>query len=135
MNMNYATVPVLTTNTMVFSTEIILFDMAFFSKWWYQDRYDRITVWLDTYPELIHENGNCTLSYVRVDEFDEQSYKNKCLQMLGGQVHVQYDVHKLPLIISRHKTKCGCNWWQQYLCFSIATCKMFLCNKCFEEYD
>ena len=43
-----------------------------FSKRWYQDRFDKITVQWDTYPELIHENKNYTLAYVRVDEFDEQ---------------------------------------------------------------
>ena len=73
-------------------------------------------------------------AYVRVDEFDEQSYKNKFLQMLGGQVHVQCDVQKLPLIIP-HQKKCGCNRQQKYLCFSIATRKICLCKKYFEAYD
>ena len=59
-----------------------------------------MTVQSDTYLELSHENRNHTLAYVRVDEFDEQPYKNKFLQLLGGQVHVQCDVQKLPLIFS-----------------------------------
>ena len=99
MNTNHATIPVLTTSTMVFSMEIFLVDMDFFSKWWYQDRFDKITVQSDTHPELSHENRKYTLAYVRVDEFDEKSYKNKFLQLLGGQVHVQCGVHKHPLII------------------------------------
>ena len=73
--------------------------------------------------------------YVRVHEFDEQSYKNRFPQLLGGKVHVQCNLHKLPLIISHHKTKCGCNRRQHYFCSSIATCKVCLCKKCFEAYD
>ena len=92
-----------------------------FSKWLYQDCSDKITAQSDTYPELSHENRNYTLVYVRVDEFDEKSYKNKFLQMLGVQVRVQCDVHKLSLIISCQKTKCGCNRQHQYFCCSIAT--------------
>ena len=83
--------------------------MGFFSKWWYQDRSDKITVQWDIYTELSHENRNYALAYVRVDEFDEQSYKNKFLQLLVGQVYVQCDLNKLLLIISRHKAKCGCD--------------------------
>ena len=44
-------------------------------------------------------------AYVRVDEFDDQSYTDKFPHMLGGQVYVQCDVHKLPLIILRQKKK------------------------------
>ena len=29
-----------------------------FSKWWYQDRFDKITVQADTFPELRHKNRN-----------------------------------------------------------------------------
>ena len=70
MNTNYATVPVLKTNTIVFSMEFFCRYGNFFSKWWYQDRFDKITFQLDTYPELIHENINYTLAYLRVDESD-----------------------------------------------------------------
>ena len=73
-----------------------------FTKWWYQDSYDKITFQSDMNPELSHENRNYTLSYVRIYEFDEQSQK-KILQQLRGQVHVQCDLHKLPLIISYQK--------------------------------
>ena len=31
--------------------------------------------------------------------------------------------------------KCGCNWRQNYLCFSIATCSVCLCKKFFEAYN
>ena len=61
--------------------------------------------------------------------------KNKFLQLLGGQVHVQCNIHKLPLIISRHRKKCGCNWQHQHLCCSITTCYICLCKKLFEAYD
>ena len=81
--------------------EIFLVDMGIFSNWWYQDYFDKLTVQSDTYLELIHENRNYTLAYIIIDEFDAQSYNNKILQLLGGQVHVQCDLHKLPLIFSR----------------------------------
>ena len=73
MNMNYATVSVLTTNTIIFSIEISLFDTRKgFQISGINIYFDKITVQLDTYPKLSHENRNYTLSYVRVDKFDEQ---------------------------------------------------------------
>ena len=39
------------------------------------------------------------------------------------------------MIISRQKTKCGCNWRHQFFCCSIVTRNICLCNKCFEAYD
>ena len=42
---------------------------------------------------------------------------------------------KKSLIISCQKTKYGCNWRQKYLCCSIATCSVCLCNNFFEAYD
>ena len=83
---------------------------------------------------MSHENRNYTLAYVRVNEFDEQSYKNKFLQLVGGQVHVQYYVQKIPLIISHQKIKCGCNQQREFF-LSKETCKIFLCKKLFEAYD
>ena len=77
MNKNCANVPVHTTNTMVFQWKYFKSTWGKFSKWWYQDRFDKITVQSDTCPYLSHENINYTLTYVRVDEFDDQSYKNK----------------------------------------------------------
>ena len=65
--------------------------------------FDKIIVQSYTYLELSTENRNYTLTYIRNYEFDEQSYKNKFLQLLGGQVHVQCDVHKLSLINSLQK--------------------------------
>ena len=73
MNKNCVIVPVFTTDTLVSSMEIFLVDMGFFSKWWYQYCFDIITVQSYTYPALIHENRNYTLTFLRVDEFDEQS--------------------------------------------------------------
>jgi hypothetical protein len=69
-------------------------------------RSDKITIKSDTHPVMEKSNGRYTLAFVRIDDLDEQSYKNQFLQVLGGQVHVQCDVHRLPLIISHQKSKC-----------------------------
>ena len=50
----------------------------FLSKWWYQDRFDKITVQYDTYPELSHGNINHTLAYVIVDELDHMLQSIYC---------------------------------------------------------
>ena len=71
-----------------------------YSLWYYQDRFNKITIQSDTSPKLSHTNKKYTLAYVRIDNIDEQSYKNKFLQLLGGQLHIQCDIHKLPLITS-----------------------------------
>ena len=89
---------------------------------------------MDTYPELRHENKNYTLAYVRVDDFVEESYINKFLQLLGGQVHVKCDVHKLPLIISRQKKAVVIG--NIIICVVVYQHARFcMCKKCFKAYD
>lgn len=85
---------------------------------------------------LNHANRKYTLAYTRIDDLDEQSDKNKFLQLLGGQIHVKCNTHGLPLIISHQKSKCGkCNKCHQHLCCSVLTCNTYVCKKCFEELD
>ena len=55
--------------------------------------------------------------------------------MLGGQVRVQCDIHKLLLMNSHQKIICVFNLQHQYLFCSKATCNICLCKKCFEAYD
>ena len=74
-----------------------------FSKWWYQHFFYKTAVQSDTYSVLSHENRNYTLALLRVDEFYEKSYKSNFIQLFGGKVHVQCDVNKIYLIISRQK--------------------------------
>ena len=72
---------------------------------------------------------------MKLDELDEQLFKLKFLQLLGGQVHVQYVYHKLPLIVSQGKNKCFCKKRQEYLCCSISLCEICICKKYFTNYD
>ena len=65
--------------------------------------FDKITVQSDTYLESSYENINYTRAYIRVNEFDDKSDRDKFLQLLRVKVHFQCDIHKLLLIISRQK--------------------------------
>ena len=84
MRTNYATVPVLTTDTIVFQWKYFFVYMREVFKVVVSRLFDKITVQSDTYQELIHENKNPTLAYVRVDEFDNQLYKKYFFHLLGG---------------------------------------------------
>lgn len=103
-------------------------------KWWYQSRSDKIMIQSENSPSL-KENQSATVVYVKMDDTDEQSLKNKYLHLLGGQTHVQCSEHKLPLVISRGNNKCGCRKKKEHLCCSMPNCNIGLCKLCYESHD
>ena len=60
-------------------------------------RSDKFQLQSDVSPTL-KQRKMYTIAYVKIDYFDEQAIKNELLQLQGGQLHVQCNEHKRPLI-------------------------------------
>ena len=78
-------------------------DGNIFSKRWRQRINEKIMIQVDSLT--LDENKKHALAHVLFNEFDEESHRNKCLKLLGGQTHIRCEEHKLPLISLRDKNK------------------------------
>ena len=68
--------------------------------------------------------------YDKIDKLRNDFWKN-----LGGQSHVQYQEHRLPLISSTERSnKYQCRKTDFYQCCEF-DCKVYLCKKCYENCD
>ena len=70
--------------------------------------------------------------FVETTDPDIEYRRNQFLKSIGGQIHVQCAIHKLPLIKSTNRdSKCSkCDRPEFMRCCEFS-CKVFLCKKCF----
>ena len=106
-----------------------------YNGWWFDEKEMKTPIQLDHLPENLPYNDKYTVAYVRVDNHDIQKIRDKFLQNIGGQTHVQCSRHKLPLIASSTRSnKCPCGKKEFYRCCNLS-CNTFLCKKCYESMD
>ena len=87
---------------------------------------------MDNLLEILPYNDNYPCVYVRTDNDDIIIMRNKFLESLGGQIHVQCSKHKLPLIASsKRSNKCQCGKTGFYQCCELS-CNNFMCKRCFQ---
>ena len=64
-----------------------------------------------------------------------KSIRNRYIELLGGQFHVQCNLHKKPLISFYEKEKrCQCGKKAHYTC-EETECNSCICKQCFKAFD
>ena len=64
-----------------------------------------------------------------------KSIRNRYIELLGGQFHVQCNLHKKPLISCYEKEKrCQCGKKAHYTC-EETECNSCICKQCFKAFD
>ena len=100
-----------------------------FTGWWFNDSDMHIPIQLDNLPEILPYNDNYTCVYVRTENDDIDTLRDKFLESLGGQSHVQCSKHILPLVASSTRSnKCQCGKTEFYRCCELS-CNTFICKK------
>ena len=107
-----------------------------YSGWWFNSTEMNIPIQIDSLPDSLPYNNSYTFAYVCVENPNFSNMRNKFLQNLGGQSHVQCAKHKLPLIASTTRIKkCQqCGKKEFYRCCDLS-CNCVMCKKCVEALD
>ena len=105
-----------------------------FSNFWYQHRGSKLPI--KKHPEEVLLFGHeYILIYCLRRNSDMTSIRNRYIEMLGGQFHVQCNTHKKPLICCYEKEKkCQCGKKAVYTC-GETECNTRLCKNCFKVFD
>ena len=107
-----------------------------FESWWSQKRNDPYPIQVGDIPDVFLEYRHIfTVAYVQTINPEIEQLRNEVFKNLGGQSHVQYNEHRLPLITSTERSnKCKFRKKEYYRCCEFE-CKVYLCKKCFEDCD
>lgn len=106
-----------------------------FYSWWYNKSTQQIPIKVDTPPETLPLDQVYTLAYVCKESNSVNDLRNEFMKSIGGQTHVQCEVHKVPLIPSTEKTRnCSCGKRESMRCCHLF-CNVQLCKPCYKEAD
>ena len=99
-----------------------------FPKWWTDKRtLTQQPIQIEDTPNScnLSYHDNYTLVYVRLEDIDLTSIRDQFLTNIGGQVHVQCENHRMPLIASMDRAnKCACGKKDHFRC-SVFNCDVF----------
>ena len=77
---------------------------------WFDDRYQQHLIQLNEVTEFPY-NDTYICAYVKIEYLAIQHMRDKFLRSIGGQIHVQFEEHRMPLIAlatySDHCSECG----------------------------
>ena len=103
-------------------------------KYWYQHRNSQVPLKKNVFKHIKFEHEYIFI-YVLKNNTDLTALRNEYIKLLGGQFHIQCNVHKQPLVASYNKEmKCQCGKKAIYECPKV-NCRTCICKICFKEFD